>query len=161
MHMVSPYMASGRDDRGSRPDQTRNIGLTQEGDDEEDEEPIEVCAISSSANRASCLWVMVEFPPGSSRGASTRASLDTGNLTRQGIVVSEEFFYRAGLRYASRLTGSVGTASLTEMKQLGVTKVFALQLVGNNYRFLTKAVVLRGLQAEVNLGSGFLQRIGA
>ena len=88
---------------------------------------------------------MVEYPSGSGRGASTQASLDTGNLTRQGIVVSEDFFYRAGLKYTSRLTGNVGTASQTEMKQLGVTKVFALQLVGNRYRFLTKAVVLRGL----------------
>merc|ERR1712237_309910 len=119
--MANPYWANGRDGRGPRPDQAQNIGLTQEGDDEEDEEPIEVCAISSSANRASCLWVMVEFPPGSGRGASTRASLDTRNLTRQGIVVSEDFFYRAGLRYASRLTGNVGTASQTQMKQLGVT----------------------------------------
>ena len=88
--------------------------------------------------------------------------VDSRNVTRQGIVISEKFFWRAGLKYASHLTGGVDTAARDqEMQQLGVTKLFALQIVGNNYRFLTKAVVLRGLKDEVNLGSAFLQRIGA
>ena len=88
--------------------------------------------------------------------------VDSGNLTRQGVVISERFFQRSGLRYASHLTGSIDTAARDqEMQQLGVTKLFALQIVGKNYRFLTKAVVLRGLKDEVNLGLAFLQRIGA
>ena len=47
------------------------------------------------------------------------------------------------------------------MQQLGVTKLFALQIVGIEYRFLIKAVVLRGLKDEINLGSTFFQRIGS
>ncbi len=85
-----------------------------------------------------------------------------GNLTNTGVAVSEHFFKRAGLRYSSSQSGGVSTASQDyKLLQLGVTKVFTLQFVGNDYRFVTKAVVLRGLKEEVNIGSAFFQRVGS
>ena len=82
--------------------------------------------------------------------------VDSGNLTRQDVVIFERFFKRSGLRYESHLTGNVNTAARDQgMQQLGVTKLFALQIVGNEYRFLTMAVVLRGLKDEINLGCAF------
>ena len=82
MSTVSQYSMDSQHGKKLKLGQAQNIELTREGDDEADAMPGEICAISPSANRASCLWVIVESPPGSGRGASTRAMVDSGNLTR-------------------------------------------------------------------------------
>ena len=71
MDLVGPYSEGGQAGKKPKLGQAWNIELTREGDDEADAVPGEICAISPSANRASCLWVIVESPPGSGRGAST------------------------------------------------------------------------------------------
>ena len=84
---VGRHSEDGQTGKKLKFDRPQNIELTREGDDEADTEPGEICAIAPAANRAACLWVVVETPPGSGQGASTRAMVDSGNLTRQGIVI--------------------------------------------------------------------------
>ena len=90
------------------------------------------------------------------------ATVDTGNVTLPGVAISEEFFRRVGLQYSSNLPKKVGTASRNQdMLQVGVTRIFAIQLLRDKHRFLTKAVVLKGLTEGMNLGTCFFRRIGA
>ena len=82
MDTVGQHPRDGQTGKKLKFSRLQNIELTRDGDDEADPEPGEICAIAPAANRAACLWVVVETPPGSGRGASTRAMVDSGNLTR-------------------------------------------------------------------------------
>ena len=86
--------------------------------------------------------------------------LDQGNLVNPGIVVSKVFFLRLGLGYADQTKLWLQTASEgSKLSTLGWTEAFPLKIEGITSQFKCQAATARGLSEDINLGSGFLQRV--
>ena len=91
-----------------------------------------------------------------------QAKVDPGNLTAQGVAISEDFQKRMNIGFSNLQNGKVGTAGTgLNMHRVGVSKTFDLRIQGIKRTFPVKAVVLRELMDKVNIGSGFLQQIEA
>ena len=89
--------------------------------------------------------------------------VDSGNLTRCGVAISEKFRQRMGLKLATIGGRKVGTAGAgLGMTQIGVSRSFDLRIPGIRKTFhVRKAVVLKELTDEVNVGTRFLQEVQA
>ena len=86
--------------------------------------------------------------------------IDQGNLTSQGVAVSEKFMEKMNLGYSKLGRGLVPTAGAGHgMTNLGISEQFSLKLNGISKTFSVKALVCRELIDEINLGQGFFQRI--
>ena len=92
---------------------------------------------------------------------ATRAKIliDSGNLTQHGVVMSEEYRRRAKIGF-SRIGGrKVGTAGKgLGMTQTGVSQPFDMRIQGINKTFRVKAMVIKDLSDDINLGASFLQK---
>ena len=99
------------------------------------------------------------------QGKITRAKilLDSGNLTRAGIAISEAFRQKMQLKLASLGGRKVSTAGTgLGMTRMGVSQPFQMRIPGIQGIFrVPKAIVIKELTDEVNLGTGFLQRLQA
>ena len=97
------------------------------------------------------------------KGEVTRAKilLDSGNLTKVGVVISEDFRRRVGLKLAKVGGRSVGTAGAgLGMTRIGLSQPFDLRIMGIQKVFhVRKAIVIKELTDEVNLGTSFLQKV--
>ena len=60
----------------------------------DDDNPEDVCSLGKRANRSVCLFVSIQDEE-TGDGAHTKAMVDQGNLTKQGVVISERFLKRA------------------------------------------------------------------
>ena len=82
-------------------------------------------------------------------------------MTRIGVVISEEFRHKTGLKLAKIGGRSVGTAGAgLGMTRVGISQPFDLKITGIGKVFHVKqALVLKELTDEINLGTSFLQKI--
>ena len=96
-----------------------------------------------------------------SRGLNiqTRMILDQGNHVNPSIVVSEEFFRQLGLEYAERTRLRLRTASEGSYYQPSVGQKLLPRMKGITSQFMCQMAVAQGLSEDINLGSGFLQRV--
>ena len=86
--------------------------------------------------------------------------IDQGNLTSQGVAVSEKFMKKMSLGYSKLGGGVVPTAGSGHgMTNLGISEQFTLKLNGISKTFSVKALVCRELIDEINLGQGLFQKI--
>ena len=97
------------------------------------------------------------------KGEITRAKilLDSGNLTKIGVVISEKFRRKVGLKLTKVGGRSVGTAGAgLGMTRVGLSQSFDLKIMGIKRVFHVKhAIVIKELTDEVNLGTSFLQKM--
>ena len=86
--------------------------------------------------------------------------IDQGNLTSQGVAVSEKFMTKMNLGYSKLGRGVVPTAGARHgMTNLGISEQFSLKLNGISKTFSVKALVCPELIDKINLGQGFFQKI--
>ena len=90
---------------------------------------------------------------------SIRVMIDNGNLVSQGVAVSSKFMEKMGLGYSSLGRGRVPTAGSGAMTNMGISEPFSLKLDGISKTFTVKALVCKELSDEVNIGTGFFQKI--
>ena len=98
-------------------------------------------------------------------GKVTQAKIlvDSGNLTRCGVAISEPFRKKMGLKLAIKGRKKISTAGAgLPMTQTGVSRAFDLRIPGIRETFrVRKAVVVEELTDEVNVGTRFLQEVEA
>ena len=94
-----------------------------------------------------------------------RVFIDPGNLLRNGLAISQEFFKKSGLRLVERQNTFCNTAKKAKsgaLFQLGIASPLSLRLPGiSKVLFVEKPVVLQGLCDSLNLGMGCLQKLEA
>ena len=89
-----------------------------------------------------------------------RVMVDNGNLTKTGIAVSERFMQEMQLGYSRIGKGLVPTAGKGQgMTNLGISEEFTLRLHGLKKVYTVRALVCRELHDDINVGTGFLQKI--
>jgi hypothetical protein len=88
--------------------------------------------------------------------------IDTGNMLWDKAAISEKFHPKVGVRLSRVNIASVGTAKKgAKMEALGISRPMELRLEGINKTFTITPLVVPGLTDDINLGTGFLQSIGA
>ena len=86
--------------------------------------------------------------------------IDNGNISKNGIVMSEKFMQKLQLKYVKLQRGIIPTAGEHQgMTRLGVTEAFTLKLKGISNVYNVRALVCQELSDEINIGTQFLQSI--
>ena len=90
-----------------------------------------------------------------------RVLVDSGNLIKTGVAISEKFHKQLGVGYSQQNTGKVGTAGKgSTMLKLGKSNDFRLRIKGISKVFIIHgATVVKTLLDSINLGTGFLQTV--
>ena len=97
--------------------------------------------------------------PENPKAMKAKILIDSGNLTQNGVVISEDYRKKAQIGF-SRIGGHcVGTAGKgVGLTQTGLSQPFDMRIPGIKKIFRIKAMVIKDLSDDVNLGSGFLQK---
>ena len=87
--------------------------------------------------------------------------VDNDNITRLGVIISEAFRQKMRLGLTKVGGKNVATAAAGQgMTRIGISKPFDLRISGIRRTFhIRRALVLKELSDQVNIGTGFLQEI--
>ena len=98
-------------------------------------------------------------------GKITKAKIlvDSGNLTKTGVAISEGFRQKMGLKLASVGGRKVSTAGTgLGMTRIGISQPFEMRIPGIHTIFnVQSAIVIKELTDEINVGTSFLQKVQA
>ena len=98
-------------------------------------------------------------------GKVTKAKIlvDSGNLTKTGVAISENFQQKMGLKLAFIGGRKVSTAGAgLGMTRIGLSQPFEMRIPGIQRIFhVQNAIVIKELTDEINVGTSFLQKVQA
>ena len=85
--------------------------------------------------------------------------VDNGNVTVQGVAIKSSFHKKIGAGFYTKQISSIGTANESgRLTTLGISNPIELRI--GQWTFRAQPLVVAELSDNVNLGNGFLQKIG-
>ena len=95
------------------------------------------------------------------RQSNAKALLDTGNTVKTKCVISQKLHKALGGTITKPFTTTIGTAKEgAKLTPVGISSPLKLRIKGIKRNFVLKPLVMKDLSDDINLGSGFLTKLG-